>query len=434
MRYALWRDRLTLLILALLPWQARYIKQPAALYGTPWEQGTVSLFALEVLLLCALACHLLAAGSRQEMRRSKAPLWLQLSALLPLCAFVSIAWAYDTIGALFTALHVFEGYALAYLLWVSGASLASLLAAFVIGATTTAALGLWQFFSQSSFASTWLGMAAHPASEAGSVVVETAAGRYLRAYGSLPHPNILGGYVVMGLLAAFALAAGRVRKNWPLLGAIAVLSAGLIAAFSRSAWLAGLCAFILALAYPRATANRNVWRRLIPAFLSASAGIAFVAAFAAPLLFVRVSAQGRLETKSVDERRASDLRGLSMFASHLSLGTGIGNYLPTVFLERGLEDDPYAVQPPHLAPLLVGAELGFFGLAILVGFCALWWVDAAWLMRRTASASAALAAALPVVIFVVSCFDHYPFDLLAGTMLTGAAFGFFLKAGEQSGS
>jgi hypothetical protein len=43
----------------------------------------------------------------------------------------------------------------------------------------------------------------------------------------------------------------------------------------------------------------------------------------------------------------------------------------------------------------------------------------------------ALTATLPIVILVVSCFDHYPFDLFAGTMLTGALFGLFLKAGEE---
>ena len=34
MNFALWRDRLTLLIVALLPWQARYIKESAALAQT----------------------------------------------------------------------------------------------------------------------------------------------------------------------------------------------------------------------------------------------------------------------------------------------------------------------------------------------------------------------------------------------------------------
>src|SRR6188472_3883438 len=134
MRFALWRDRLVLLILALLPWQARYIKEPAELLGAPWEQGTVSLFALEILVLVALGCHLLATAARCEPKKSGAPIWLQLSALMPIYAFVSVFWAYDTIGALFSAIHLFEGFALTYLIWASGIRLAPALAAFVIGA------------------------------------------------------------------------------------------------------------------------------------------------------------------------------------------------------------------------------------------------------------------------------------------------------------
>lgn len=432
MRFALWRDRLTLLIAALLPWQARYIKEPAALYGAPWEQGTASIFALEVLVLAALGCHLLASAARCEPKKGDAPFWLQVSALLPLYAFVSIAWAYDTIGALFSAIHLFEGYAVAYLLWVSGVSLASALSALVAGTTAASALGLWQFFSQSSFDSTWLGVSAHTAGEAGTAVVETASGRFLRAYGSLPHPNILGGYAASGLIAALALVSEVRRHRLALLAAAVVLGAGLVASFSRSAWLAALAAASVALFYPRVTSSWAAWRKLSPGLMVAAAGMLFVAAYALPMVFTRLSAQGRLEAQSFDARATAGLHGVEMLKRYMATGTGIGNYLPSHFLEYGLSQDPYDVQPPHFVPLLVGAELGFFGLAILVGSVALWWIGALWLMRRTSSPTVALTAALPIVILVASCFDHYPFDLFAGTMLTGALFGLFLKAGEQA--
>jgi hypothetical protein len=150
------------------------------------------------------------------------------------------------------------------------------------------------------------------------------------------------------------------------------------------------------------------------------------------MLFTRLTGQGRLEAMSIDQRAAADLDGIDVFERYVATGTGIGNYLPTYFLEFGLSGDPYDVQPPHLAPLLVGAELGFFGVAVLAGFVALWWIGALWLMRRTSSPMAAIAAGLPIVILVASCFDHYPFDLFAGTLLTGALFGLSLKAGEAS--
>jgi len=50
MRFALWRDRLVLRRPRLASVAGRYIKESAELLGAPWEQGTASLFALEVLI------------------------------------------------------------------------------------------------------------------------------------------------------------------------------------------------------------------------------------------------------------------------------------------------------------------------------------------------------------------------------------------------
>jgi len=442
MRFALWRDRLVLVVLALLPWQARYIKESAELLGAPWEQGTASLFALEVLILIALGLHLLATASRCELKKSGAPIWLQLAAILPIYAFISVFWAYDTVGALFSAIHLFEGYALAYLIWVSGVRLASALAAFAIGAAATSALGLWQSFTQTSFDSTWLGIASHPVQEAGVSVVETASGRHLRAYGTLPHPNVLGAYAAAGLVAVLALASdlspaasakGEAQKSRRLLLPLAgLIAAALVATFSRSAWLAALIAVGFALAVPRAV-DKAARFRLRPVLACAALCAALVAALSLPIIGARLTGEGRLESKSIKERTSSIADGYDILRSHIALGTGVGNYLPTVFIEFGFPEDPYAVQPPHLAPLLVGAELGFFGLAILLGFVVAWWFDAIWLMRRARSARVAITAALPIVIIIAACFDHYPYDIFAGTMLTGALFGLFLKAGEESG-
>lgn len=433
MSFARWRDRLVLLSLALLPWQARYIKEPAELLGAPWEQGTASLFALEVLVLVALGCHLLATASRCEPRKSAAPIWLSVAALLPMYAFVSVFWAYDTVGALFSAIHLFEGYALAYLIWVSGVRLSPALWAFALGAAATSALGVWQSFTQSTFSSTWLGVSAHPMQEAGVSVVETASGRHLRAYGSLPHPNVLGAYAAAGFVAVLALSSEKLkgRRALPILAAI--LAAGLVASFSRSGWLAALASAGVALVVPLAV-DKPSRAGMRPVLAASAIAAILVGALSLPVLTARLIAQGRLETRSIDERAASVADGITLLKAYVATGTGVGNYLPTAFLEFGFPDDPFAIQPPHFVPLLVGAELGFFGLAILLGFVVVWWVGALWLMRRARSPRVAVAAALPVVVIVASCFDHFPYDLFAGIMLTGALFGLFLKAGEESGN
>ncbi|MGH2524512.1 MAG: O-antigen ligase family protein, partial [Anaerolineales bacterium] len=65
---------------------------------------------------------------------------------------------------------------------------------------------------------------------------------FLRAYGLTAHPNILGGMLALGLIAAVGLwlsesprAAQSARRVW--LAPIALLTAGLAVSFSRAAWL-----------------------------------------------------------------------------------------------------------------------------------------------------------------------------------------------------
>ena len=82
---------LVLLAVALLPWQARYISRVGELAGVPWEQGTVSLFATEIIILAALLVHVVRRHPTAE--RAEAPWYFRLWALLVLFAGLSITWA-----------------------------------------------------------------------------------------------------------------------------------------------------------------------------------------------------------------------------------------------------------------------------------------------------------------------------------------------------
>ena len=431
MSFNLWRDRLTLLLIALLPWQARLILKPGSLLGIPWEQGTIAFFALDGLLVIALTLHLLTVVTTREAFGRGIPLWLKLAALLPLFALVSAFGAGEPAAAWMASARLLEGFLLACLIWVSRVPLASLLKAFVLGTALSAAFGLWQFFTQTSFAVTWLGISAHPPQDAGVSVVENTFGRLLRAYGTLPHPNVLGGYAAAGLLACMALVSQERRQRPALFAAALVLGATLVASSSRSAWIAFVLASATALILARAVRAKEALRRIAPAFLAALGGAACALLFALPMLTTRVSLQGRLETRSISERAASLTRGAEVFERFPSTGVGIGNYLPAAAEIRPVPEDLYSLQPPHFVPLLVGAELGLLGLAALLAFVFAWGVSAFRFLRQAVSSPAAMAGALPLVIAAVAAFDHYPFDLFAGTMLTGVCFGFFLKAGKD---
>ncbi len=423
--FSLWRDRLLLVVVALLPWQGRFIKEVGQLAGVPWEQGTVSLYALEIPILAALLCHVLSRAPKKSP-----PPFLRFWTLFVLYAAVSIFWAGNVDAGLFTWFHLFEGFALAYLIWVSKLPIKTLLRAFLIGATFSAALGLFQFFTQTSFSSTWLGIADHPAAAGGASVVETAAGRFLRAYGALPHPNIFGGFAAAGLIAAAALFVDEAeRRRRPFLLVLSFVQlAALAVSFSRSAWAAAAIVIVSAVFTNRRWSidARAAWKKWLLAIAVAAAALALVVW---PLAASRLVAAGRLEQKSVSDRARSIIEAVQLFGRHYAIGVGLGNMAPAAYEELGLQlDNGYGYQPAHFVPALVAAELGFFGLMLLLGAVVWWLMEMKIALRLPSGPAAHLMKLLPLVVITVGLFDHYPITFFAGTLLSGFCFGLFLKA------
>lgn len=427
--FAWWRDRALLLLIFLLPWQGRFIKEVGLLGGVPWEQGTRSLYATELLLLAALVLQFLHASRKKDHAPAASPVFLRFWMLFLLYALVSVIWA-PSQGAAGTAwVHLFEGFALCYLLWVAGVTLRTALAAFLLGSAANAGLGIWQFLTQTTFASTALGVAAHPASEAGAIVVETGLGRFLRAYGLMPHPNVFGGFMAVSLAAATALfvgGAGR-RASALLLGGVALFSAGLLASFSRSAWLAYAVFFGVFFLVRRGIFVHDAARRAKKAVLVQAVVLFLALLVALPLLMTRMTGAGRLEARSLNDRAAHASQAWRLIGEHYAAGVGIGNMPLAAWRELRPQLDPHGYQPAHNVLLLAAVELGFFGFMTMLG--ALWtWVAAAVpSFRRAREPLARAAAALPVLPLVLGAFDHYPLTLYAGTLLAGFCFGVFLK-------
>lgn len=420
-----WRNGLTLAILALLPWQARLIAEEGRLAGAPWEQGTVSLFAVEALLLAALFCHLLAHRASAPAEPRAVPKAFLFTALLGFAAIASVAWSREKTAALMGALRVAEAASFAYLVWASDLKAKTCAAALAAGAAVSAAFGIAQVAAQKVAPSTWLGLAEHLPAAPGTSVVETAGGRFLRAYGLAPHPNAFGGHLAVGLLAAFGLATfHETRRRLPALLALALIAASLVFSFSRSAWLGALASFVLLAAISRAAFKGKgsaAWAALVSA--------TFVAlAVAWPLVATRVGAEGRLETKSVVERGDTLRQGVDLFLERPASGVGVGNMALEVYARAGTSLGPYGYQPAHAVPVLIAAELGFFGLAAAIGLALAWAAGVFSALRAHRSSGASVWMLAPLPIFVASLFDHYPFTLEAGLLAFAAALGLSLKA------
>lgn len=71
--------------------------------------------------------------------------------------------------------------------------------------TIESILAIMQFMFQSTYFNKWFGLAYHDITIAGNSVVTTVSDKLLRPYGTLPHPNILGGFLAVAAIIALWL-------------------------------------------------------------------------------------------------------------------------------------------------------------------------------------------------------------------------------------
>jgi hypothetical protein len=402
----------------LLPWQMRWIFEQLTLNGEAFEYGKLSLYAVQVLIVAALAIRGWPPLRPEAGKPLRNGLWF-----LAAC-FLSVAFSQFFSLAAGLMLHVVGAFVLFWLLLDERIPTRSIVCAFVAGLIIPCVLGWWQVATGTSPTSTLLGLAGHDAATLGDSVVETSTGRILRAYGTLPHPNMFGGYLAAGLilLAWLTRHVHDARERLWLLVPTTLFAATIIVTFSRSAWLAAAAAFAVMFAL-------MLWfrklppRRAIPMFGMAVIAITMtLVAFHNPVI-TRFQPQARLEAKSIAERSGDYLYVDDVIKLNPLTGAGVGNYPVALAIVR--PDDPvWTYQPIHNTFLLVFGELGIIGLiALIFWFASIDTVN----YRVLSTANGMFGAALGTVLLVVALLDHYPWSLWPGLALMAVCFALILR-------
>ncbi len=374
------------LIVFLLPWGARLIFSVGEV-----EALTRSLFALEVLTFLAVALALLAGARPLALPARAAALLLAF-----LCwMFASALWAPVPDVALQAGVRILAA-ALLFLLIVRTPERTRVRDAFLLAAALQAALGLWQLYAHEVGASTALGVAAQAAAGPSSVI-ESVAGRLLRAYGTLPHPNVLGGMLAGALVLSFG-DRRQGRAGLIITGLVPLLAAGLMASFSRSAWLAAAAgaAVLLLVSAQRA--------RLLARLATVGVVVAVFAVLTAPYLGARLTGVGRLEVRSIDERALALQQARFLVRDTPLVGVGVGNTVPALIAQRAS-----LLEPPHAVPAVLLTELGVVGLLLGLAFL-LALVPRP--VRLPPVALALAAASVPLLLL-----DHYLWTTMPGVLL-----------------
>ncbi len=378
------------LLLFTLPWQTRWIIKEGEINGGYFEYGTYSLYASDILLLILLfLSSIYLFKNRSKLKDFKITKFWYALAFLDLFVLISIFVASNHYLAFYKYLYFLLGIGLFSLIVYFPYNKSKALFSFFSALLIQALFAIVQFLTQVSPANKWLGMAKHDPIDLGVSVVEGMGSlgfveRWLRSHGSLDHPNILGGFLAMGLFMVISTLINRssnaslregddyrrriFKMNVVFYPLIILIIVGAFFSFSRAAWLAISVSLLLFMFIAVLKRDKLIQKYFLPVILYGGIVIFLISIPFGNLIEARFKGQGRLEYISKVERIKSVSLAKDVLKDNWLFGTGIGNYTLSVHDDYVSDQESYYYQPTHNTFLLVWSEIGVFGLISLLLF------------------------------------------------------------------
>lgn len=381
------RDHIFLLFLFLLPFQTVYLLREPSIGGEKWQCGTIGLYLSSIVLAIAIVLGTLAEANafRGESASNRLKdLWRARKSdvfllLLVVWSGLSIVWSKDAVLAGYTFIKILlaaDAFVMVRNMMRRGMS-NRIITTLFFGAALQAVIGIEQFLTQETFSSTLLGTSVHEPWQAGSSVLKIGIGRFLRAYGTFPHPNVFGIFLAGSLIMAIPFIALRLtdrrsaRKRATMIevasiAAIPTIVFGIGASYSRLAWVGLLLSMIMVAIRTyrtRSSKTEMSWRYMAALMATVIISMAIFSVIRSDTVFPRFD-RGIVEREgSVVDRMSTYADVVKLIGDHPLFGVGAGNY--TAELIRTDPNRPvWAVQPAHDVLLLIAAELGFIGFVL----------------------------------------------------------------------
>lgn len=398
-----WVWRLAILA---LPWQTRVFQEGPTIAGSPWEEGRISLYGSEILMLVTIVTAMFLFAQEKQAGEP----WLKWRdrwgvKVLSLCVVVGTFLTTASLRS--TAEWWIEVSILVTFFWVlvKRVSLRDLSSWVVLSLIPHVVLGISQAISQHVSGSSLLGIAVQNPQVPGVSVIEVGKTRWLRSYGGFPHPNLFGGWLVLGMALVYQSLQetlySRKQKIFSFLYLL-LFSCALVLSYSRSAWVALALLWIIALGrllFQKSPAHKKT---LMIALGVVLVGILGTVCIRPGLVFSRTQAETRLEQKSLVEREEGINNALRILRTHPLFGAGLGAngwVLSRLNAEEGV---PAVIPiPPHTVPVLAVAELGIVGSFLFL-----------WIVGRYFSPKRVLFGLVPFAPLLV--FDHYLWSYWGG--------------------
>jgi len=434
------------LFVFLLPWQTRWIWHQGYLVGGKWEYGSFSLYATDIILFILMVLSLF--GTSKVYKKIGNVLVPVIGIVV--ITFLSFLGAGEKDVALYSFARLAGGVILLWIILKNKFSWHKIGIAFISAGFIQGIFAIYQFFNQGFDGSKWLGIAAQSPGVSGTIVVETASGRFLRAYGSLPHPNLLAGFLLVCLFVLIAFyfnfyikvysekkyTARNVFKLFLILSTFIVISFGFILTFSRITILAfviGLFFLWLTFLFRKNKQSIFLLAKITTVFVLC--GMVIVLIF--PDVFLtRILAQERLEVYSSEQRSQYLSEAARLFEKNWLTGVGIGNYTSAIYNQINADKKAQDYQPVHNIYLLIADEIGIVGiivfLLLILEILKNTWqkidlrekfsIDDNWFLIFSVSF---------LCLLIISLFDHYFWTLSFGIWLFWLVLGLQLKASQE---
>ena len=248
-------------------------------------------------------------------------------------------------------------------------------------------ISLLQFSGGSSVGVSFLGESEVVNGMIGSSFLELNNALYLRGYGTFPHPNVLGGWLIFNILLGWYLFDNMQKKRDSAILLMGISSLVLILTFSRVSWLVCI----------------TIWLAFIIKTFVKSKGKIF--SFI-PLLFERVSNLFNGGDTSWKDRLNLMKSSFYIIKNNLLFGVGAGNFTNSMGNTVPITSNGILLlQPVHNIFLLMFSELGLVGTGLFGTLLYFFFKERKWSLRFVLSL---------VSIFVIGMFDHYMFSLPQG--------------------
>lgn len=399
--------------LATIAWQTRIILWQADMAFIEWR--SISLYVTDVLMLSLFALAII-QGWRVRWRKSD---WVLVG--LFCAAAISLRSTDQLTVSLAQLAQLVRLVQYGVLYWyvrdraIRRFDVDMSLMAFVVGAIGQSVLALAQYLLQHDVGIRWLGETVlDPTMRGVAVFYDLSHVKILRAYGTLPHPNVLAVYLMTALWALGWLFLRHGRQTtfetitWAVAGVLMLWA--LYATYSRTMIAVWATTTLLMLIWH--------WRQVR---VREMALVALIASLVFGGIFWRqVIARAAISTheEAVTLRVYYAKEALGSGSHSLWdlnwTGVGIGNFV--TWLRQNDPGHPiWMYQPAHDLYLLVYSELGIIGIGTFVA----WLILIARRLRR--EALIVFAAFLAVALF-----DHFFWTLQQGRIL------FWLVAGLAS--